>query len=242
MISFIILVAAAVLPAVFLLLIVYRLDRIEKEPWSVLRKLLLWGAISCIPAALVELLLQAAFNNLLEEGSLLHSLAQGFVVAALTEEFFKFVFLYKITFRKPSFNYRFDGVVYAVFMSMGFAILENILYVLQGGLGSAVSRALLSLPLHAACGIYMGISYGRQKVLSLYRPTSFLQAAAACLPVPILIHGFYDFCAFAMTEDRLYFVLVFLAFVITVFIITLKRLKKASREDAPVQEVTINAR
>ena len=234
----IILLAAAVLPAAYLLSRVYRMDTIEKEPWSLLRKLLLWGALSGIPAALVESLLTGVLVNVFAEGTLLYNLCAGFVVAALVEESFKFFFLYKFTFRSPAFNYRFDGVVYAVFGSMGFAILENILYVFQGGLGVAVTRALLALPLHAACGVYMGIAYGQQKVNSLYRPASLSGLARACLPVPILIHGFYDFCAFMQTWP---FTVIFIAFVILVFIFTLKNLQKASREDGPVNEVTIDA-
>ena len=234
----IILLAAAVLPAAFLLYRVYKMDTIEKEPWSILRKLLLWGALSGIPAALVESLLTGLVGNLLEEGTLLYNFIFGFIVAALVEESFKFFFLYKFTFKSPHFNYRFDGVVYAVFVSMGFAILENVLYVFQGGLGVAVSRALLALPLHAACGVYMGIAYGQQKVTTLYAPASFGSVALVCLPVPILIHGFYDSCAFS-AENYPIFLLVFVVFVILVFILTLRQLKKASQEDRHVEEVTL---
>ena len=234
----IILLAAAVLPAAFLLYRVYKMDTIEKEPWSILRKLLLWGALSGIPAALVESLLTGVVQNLLQEGTLLYNFVFGFIVAALVEESFKFFFLYKFTFKNPAFNYRFDGVVYAVFVSMGFAILENVLYVFQGGLGVAISRALLALPLHAACGVYMGIAYGQQKVNSLYKPASFGSVARACLPVPILIHGFYDSCAFS-AENYPIFLLVFVVFVILVFILTLRQLKKASQEDRHVEEVTL---
>ena len=234
----IILLAAAVLPAAFLLYRVYQMDSIEKEPWSILRKLLLWGALSGIPAALVESLLTGVVQNLLQEGTLLYNFVFGFIVAALVEESFKFFFLYKFTFKNPAFNYRFDGVVYAVFVSMGFAILENILYVFQGGIGVAVTRALLALPLHAACGVYMGIAYGQQKVNSLYKSASFGSVARACLPVPILIHGFYDSCAFS-AENYPIFLLVFVVFVILVFILTLRQLKKASQEDRHVEEVTL---
>ena len=234
----IILLAAAVLPAAFLLYRVYKMDTIEKEPWSILRKLLLWGALSGIPAALVESLLTGVVQNLLQEGTLLYNFVFGFIVAALVEESFKFFFLYKFTFKNPAFNYRFDGVVYAVFVSMGFAILENVLYVFQGGLGVAISRALLALPLHAACGVYMGIAYGQQKVNSLYKSASFGSVARACLPVPILIHGFYDSCAFS-AENYPIFLLVFVVFVILVFILTLRQLKKASQEDRHVEEVTL---
>ena len=234
----IILLAAAVLPAVFLLSRVNKMDAIEKEPWSILRKLLIFGALSGIPAALVESLLTGVLLGALTEGTVLYNLVAGFIVAALVEESFKFFFLYKFTFKSPDFNYRFDGVVYAVFVSMGFAILENVLYVFQGGLGVALSRALLALPLHAACGVYMGIAYGQQKVNSLYKPASFGSVARACLPVPILIHGFYDSCAFS-AENYPIFLLVFVVFVILVFILTLRQLKKASQEDRHVGEVTL---
>ena len=234
----IILLAAAVLPAVFLLSRVNKMDTIEKEPWSILRKLLIFGALSGIPAALVESLLTGVLLGALTEGTVLYNLVAGFIVAALVEESFKFFFLYKFTFKSPDFNYRFDGVVYAVFVSMGFAILENVLYVFQGGLGVALSRALLALPLHAACGVYMGITYGQQKVQSLYKPATFGSVAAACLPVPILIHGFYDSCAFS-AENYPIFLLVFVVFVILVFILTLRQLKKASQEDRHVEEVTL---
>ena len=99
-------------------------------------------------------------------------------------------------------------------------------------------RALLALPLHAACGVYMGIAYGQQKVNSLYKPASFGSVARACLITPVLIHGFYDFCAFMQTWV---FTIVFIVFVALVFIFTLKQLKKASREDGPVEEVVIDA-
>lgn len=232
-----ILLLAAVVPAMYLLRKVYKMDRIEKEPGRLLVKLLFWGAVSGAPAAVVESLLQGLLNQYVTAGTLLYNLLSGFVVAALVEEGFKFFFLYKVTFRSSAFNYRFDGVVYAVFMSMGFAILENILYVFQGGLGVAASRALLALPLHAACGVYMGIAYGQQKVRSLYAPHSFFSVAKACLPAPILIHGFYDFCAFMGTWP---YMVLFFGFVILIFSLTLKKLKKASLEDGPVEEVVID--
>jgi RsiW-degrading membrane proteinase PrsW (M82 family) len=230
-----ILIVAAVAPAVFLLYQVYKMDKIEKEPWPLLRKLLIFGAIACIPAAIVELILTAVFQNVLETGTLLFNFVAAFVVAALVEEGLKFIFLYAFTFKSPEFNYRFDGVIYAVFVSMGFAILENVLYVIQGGFSVAISRALLSLPLHATCGVYMGTYYGQQKVRSLTQPVSFGSVALACLPLSVLIHGFYDFCAFS-AEEWPFFIYIFIAFVLVVFLITLKRLKKASREDRPVDD------
>ncbi len=239
-----ILVAAAVVPAAALLFLVYRMDTVEKEPWSLLGKLLLFGAISCIPAFVVEMVLDNAVGNILWAGSLPYYFARGFIVAALVEESLKFLFLYLFTFKNKAFNYRFDGIVYAVFVSMGFAILENVLYVLgngliegefSDGLRLAIIRALLALPLHATCGVYMGISYGQQKIRSLQRRTSFVRIALACLPMAILIHGLYDALAFS-AGDYPICGMFFLLFVIAVFIVTVFRLKRASREDRPLED------
>ena len=84
----IVLIAAAVLPAAFLLYQVYKMDTIEKEPWSILKKLLLWGALSGIPAALVESLLTGVVRNVFTEGTILYNLVLGFVVAAVVEASF----------------------------------------------------------------------------------------------------------------------------------------------------------
>lgn len=226
-----ILLLAAVAPAVFLLVKVYRMDKIEKEPGNLLLKLLLFGALSVIPAAIGELLLEGLLSRVLEESSLLYNLVSSFLIVALLEEGCKYLFLRAGSFKSPAFNYRFDGVVYAVFVSLGFALVENVLYVFQYGLSVALSRALLSVPLHAVCGVYMGLAYGRVKADSQYAIVPKGQAALRCVLLPLLIHGFYDFCLFMGTGLT---IALFVVFVIAIFILCLKRLKRESRQDSPI--------
>lgn len=152
------------------------------------------------------------------------------------EEGCKFFFLYKNAYRHPAFNYRFDGVVYAVFVSLGFALVENVLYVAQFGLQVGLVRALLSVPLHGVCGVYMGIAFGRFKARTLHAPAGLLSAGGHCLPLPVLIHGFYDFC---LSRQSRYSLLLFILFVAAVFFLCLRRLRTASRQDAPFNGFTI---
>lgn len=222
--------AVAVAPALILMKKVYSLDKIEKEPAGLLWKLFLFGCLSVIPGVILELLYTRFVAPLfLTASQTIYLLADNFLGVALVEEGCKFFFLYKKAYRHPAFNYRFDGVVYAVFVSLGFALVENVLYVLKFGLGAGLMRALLSVPLHAVCGVYMGLSFGELKSRSSRK--SLLPAALFCLPLPVLIHGFYDYC---LSRDNGQSLLLFFVFVAAVFLLCFKRLKTASRKDAPI--------
>lgn len=220
----------AVAPALFLMKRVYDLDRIEKEPPGLLWKLFLFGCLSVIPGIILERLYTHFVAPLfLSASPTVYLLAETFLGVALVEEGVKFFFLYQCAYRHPAFNYRFDGVVYAVFVSLGFALVENILYVAKFGIVTGLIRALLSVPLHGVCGVYMGLALGDLK--SRARRRSLPSAALFCLPLPVLIHGFYDFC---LSRDSGLSLLLFFAFVIAVFLLCLKRLKSAARKDTPV--------
>lgn len=223
----------AVAPALFLMKKVYDLDKIEKEPPQLLWKLFLCDCLSVIPGVILEVLYTRLISPLfLNSSALVYLLAENFLGVALVEEGCKFFFLYKRAYRHPAFNYRFDGVVYAVFVSLSFALVENILYVAQFGIGTGLLRALLSVPLHAVCGVYMGLAFGGLKSRSSEK--GLLPAALSCLPLPILIHGFYDFC---LSQEGYVSLLLFIAFVIAVFLLCLKRLKTASRQDTPIDPI-----
>lgn len=227
----------AVAPALYLMKKVYDLDTIEKEPPALLRRLFLMGCLSVIPAVILEVLFSRLTDPLFAgKSELLYLAVDNLLGIALVEEGCKFFFLYKNAYRHPAFNYRFDGVVYAVFVSLGFALVENVLYVAQFGLQVGLVRALLSVPLHGVCGVYMGIAFGRLKARTLHAPAGLLSAGGHCLPLPVLIHGFYDFC---LSRQSRYSLLLFILFVAAVFFLCLRRLRTASRQDAPFNGFTI---
>ena len=157
------LIAAAVIPAVFLLIKVYRADRLEKEPIGLLLSLLFLGIISTSLAALTEQLGEGILYRFVEENTILYNIILYYVIVAVSEEGFKYLLLRYRTWNSPNFNCEFDGVVYAVFVSLGFALWENIGYVLTYGFETAVARAFTAVPGHASFGVFMGVWYGAAK-------------------------------------------------------------------------------
>ena len=133
-----VLIAAAVIPAVILLLQVYRADRLEKEPTGLLISLLVFGVIATALAIVTETIGENILLSFFDETDLGYLILSNFIVVALSEEGFKLLLLRWRTWRSPNFNCQFDGVVYAVFVSLGFALWENIGYVAMYGFGTAL--------------------------------------------------------------------------------------------------------
>lgn len=223
-----ILIAAAVIPAVILLIQVNRADRLDKEPPMLLLALVFWGAVSTALAVYTERLGIALLDLFLLEDSVLYRALLYFVVVGLSEEGFKYLLLKRHTWNAPSFNCQFDGVVYAVAVSLGFALWENIDYVIRYGLGTALLRAVTAVPGHACFGVFMGAFYGMARK---YENWGRFQAARwfrrLSVLLPCLVHGLYDFIA---TSERAS-VWVFLIFVAVLFVITSRLISRLSRVD-----------
>lgn len=223
---------AALLPALFLMRYIYRKDTIEKEPKGMLTGLVFLGVAAAVVAVILEMLGTSVLSQFLEEGDPAYTIVMAFLVVAAVEEGAKFLFLYWRTWRDPNFNYRFDGIVYAVFVSLGFAAFENISYVMGYGLTTAVARALLAIPAHMGFAVFMGYFYARAKLCSdLGKPGGKRSNLWAAYLIAVLLHGFYDACALLGT---LFSTLLFLAFVVAMYIIVIRFVKKESREDEPV--------
>lgn len=223
---------AAVIPAVFLLRYIYKYDTVEKEPPALLVKLLLGGVAAALVSIALEYLGTDVLDSLVDESSPYYSILLAFLVVAVVEEGMKLVFLSILTWRSPAFNYRFDGVVYAVFVSLGFAAFENVSYVMSYGLSVAVARALLAVPAHMGFAVFMGSFYGRAKLCSNrgFKPAKTWNLVLGYL-VAVLLHGFYDSCA--MVGTTLASVL-FIAFVIIMYIVVIRMIKRESYTDGPV--------
>ena len=112
----------------------------------------------------------------------------AFVMAAFPEELFKYLVLTRYSARNPAFDEPMDGVVYGVTASLGFATLENILYVANGGLGVAITRAITAVPSHACLGAIMGYYVGQARFNRQSSPP-----ANRGLVIAIILHGLYDF-------------------------------------------------
>ena len=224
-----ILIAAAVVPAVILLFYIYRADRLDKEPLRLLLSLILLGVISTGLALVTERLGLAWTAARYPEDGRTRALIENFVVVALSEEGFKYLLLWVRTWRDPEFNCQFDAVVYAVFVSLGFALWENISYVLEYGFSTAMIRAVTAVPGHACFGVFMGAWYGLAKRYYCYgkqAQSKFCRWLAVLLPA--LLHGAYDYIATSEgTASGLYFA----AFVAVLFVISFLLIRKLSRKD-----------
>ena len=214
--------AAALLPAIYLMRYIYRKDTVEKEPPMLLMSLLIYGVIAALISIILENIGTKVLNSLMDQSTVGYTLVLAFAVVAVVEEGAKFAMLKRRTWREINFNYRFDGIVYAVFVSLGFAAFENIGYVLGYGLSVAPARALLAIPGHMCFGVFMGTFYGRAEE----RANLWLGYIAA-----VLLHGFYDSCAMINTVASS---LIFIAFVIIMYIVVIKKVNKESQNDGPI--------
>lgn len=224
-----ILIAAAVIPAFILLVRIYRLDRLEKEPVNLLLALVILGVISTALASLSEQLGDFVLSYFLPEKHPAYPFLLYFGVVAFSEEGFKYLLLKNRTWRSPHFNCQFDGVVYAAFVSLGFALWENIGYVLHYGLATALARAVTAIPGHACFGVFMGVWYGiaKRQELAGDEPAS---RRSRCFAVwmPALLHGLYNYIATQQTEGLS---LLFVAFVAVLFFVSYRLAVATARRD-----------
>ena len=225
-------ILAAVLPAAFLLRYIYRKDAVEKEPPMLLFTLLLLGVAAALVSIVLEYLGKSILSLLVDVNTPAYTIILAFIVVSAVEEGAKYFFLKRRTWNDPSFNYRFDGIVYAVFISLGFAAFENISYVLGYGLTVAVTRAVLAIPGHMGFAVFMGHFYGRAK---LHEHNGNIRGKRINLLAAYLsavaLHGFYDACA--MIGNVLSTVL-FIAFVAVMYIVVIRMVKRQSASDRPV--------
>ena len=224
-----ILVAAAVIPAAALMVYVYKADKLEKEPTPLLWRLILQGVISTALAVFTERLGAQALSSFIRPNTLLYQIVFYFLVVGLSEEGFKYLLLKRRTWNSPYFNCRFDGVVYAVFVSMGFALWENIDYVVMYGLETAFVRALTAVPGHACFGVFMGAWYGLAKSHERHGHAEYSKVSRYLAVIcPVLLHGLYDLIA---TLDRGELSLVFVGFIAVMFLAAYRTVKKLSAQD-----------
>ncbi|MBI3005932.1 MAG: PrsW family intramembrane metalloprotease [Ignavibacteriales bacterium] len=180
------LLTLAFAPGVALSLFVYCKDKFEKEPLILLLQCFFAGAVSVVPAILLPLVAENLGLGMSQ--SMISVALYAFFVIALSEEWSKYLFLRWMAYPKRDFNEPFDGIVYSVMISMGFATTENILYVMQGGLGVALLRMVMSVPAHATFAVLMGYFVGLSKFKGNQRQLRMYGLASA-----VGFHGAYDF-------------------------------------------------
>lgn len=218
-----ILIIIAVLPALILLGFIYMRDRKEKTPVKLMVLLLALGAGTIIPAVIAEFIGQLIVAQTdTDHQTMLMVLC--FLVIGIVEELGKYLVTVCTTWKSREFQHSYDGVIYMVCASLGFAILENILYVASGGIGTGILRAFTAIPLHCTVGVIMGALYakGREAAYAGDR-AGMIGFMAWAYIVPVFIHGLYDYLVMAASYEYISEAWVFLIlgvmYVLSIFLI-----------------------
>jgi protease PrsW len=188
--SFLILLALALAPGVAIMLYIYLKDKHEREPVGLLVISFLYGCASTIVTLTISWPLD--FLLAFQDDHVVDQFANAFFKVAFVEELSKFIFIRFILYRNKNFNEPFDGIVYAVMVGMGFATLENILYVFQSGIATGIVRMFTAVPAHGTFAVLMGYYLGKAKFT---HQKEWLYAVIALL-VATAFHGAYDYFLF----------------------------------------------
>ena len=224
----------AVIPALFLVRYFYKQDNLKKEPKGLIVKVFLLGIVSTIPIIIIEIIL-SEFNKLILADTIQFFAFKAFIVAGFSEEYLKFLVVRIYPYRKKYFDEVMDGIVYTIVAGLGFACLENIIYVINGGILTAIIRAFTAIPLHALAAGIMGYYIGEGKFASdkKIRNRFFIQG----LIWAILIHGLYDFFLFISPQIGFWISLVTLPLLYIAYRMLKKKIKIAKREDLVMERV-----
>lgn len=218
------LVMIAFVPGIALMLAMYFYDRFDREPISLLVKLFAFGALSVIPTFFVEKFI-SRFNYMQDLGFAAYN---AFIVAGLTEEFFKYGVVRLFAFNHKAFNEKLDGIIYCAYAAMGFATVENVMYVVIGYQSNphiGIVRGLLSVPAHLLFGVTMGYYLSMARFCK--NPGLCARYNRLSLLVPILLHGTFDFILMA---DVPFLMTLFIPFVIYLWVVNLKKLNEYYKE------------
>ena len=190
------LLAIALAPVAFIFTYVYLRDKYDREPLRILIITFILGVGTAYPALKISQFLHDLTGVSIGSSSFLGVFIYAFFVVAFTEEMVKFLVLRIFNYPRKEFNEPYDGIMYGVAVSLGFAAIENVIYVHTAGadgLQTGIARMFTAVPAHAVFGVMMGYFVGRAKFLPLkYRWLERLKG----LLVAILFHGLYDLFLF----------------------------------------------
>lgn len=225
----VLLLLAALVPVVILLWFIFKKDSTQPEPVRMLLKAFMYGMLSVLLSFVFSMPTAEFFELEISPetySSIGEAVADAFLLAAIPEEVAKLIMLWLLLRKNPFFDEKFDGIVYAACIGLGFAGFENVMYLVEGledgsWLGTGISRALFSVPGHFLFAVCMGYYY------SLYHfgVSRKLVTKAMILIAPVMAHGIFDSILMSMQIDD---TLSFIGMVIFLFFFI--RLKNKGKE------------
>lgn len=186
-----VLLLSALAPVAAVIVYIYVKDKYEKESKRYLTLAFVLGGVVSIIITTILYLFFDLFLPLPDDFSIWQQFVKAFFVVGFIEEFSKYLMVRGFLQPRTVFNEPYDGIIYAVMVSMGFAAVENIMYVIQGGINVAFLRAFTAIPAHATFGIIMGYYMGKAKFSKNKFKWNLIGLFTA-----VLFHGAYDFFLF----------------------------------------------
>lgn len=233
------LIIIALLPVFIIATYVNSKDK-NKEPAKLLVELFILGIVSCFLTVYVSNFLGKFIPFIdidITKANFIEVFLHAFIGVALIEEGSKLFMVYNIAYKNKEFDELYDIIVYSVFVALGFAAFENILYILDAdsfiyGAKIGVLRGLLAVPGHACDGLFMGYYLSLAKLAELQNKKQIAKKNfIKSLLIPTVLHGIYDFCCLS---SHAIFILVFIVFIVFMYIVSIKRLKLLAVNNRPL--------
>lgn len=227
-----ILLFISIIPVVLLGIYIYKKDSV-KEPKSLLLGLFSSGFLASLLVIIINvlmLLLMPDFylSDNYNKFNFLELFFLIFIEIALVEEFAKWLMIRFIGYNHKDFDQLYDIIVYSTFVALGFAAIENIFYVIQGGVTLGIYRAIFSVPGHVAFGVFMGYYLGLAKIWENKDKTKHNIFMILSMFVPTLLHTIYNFC---LMLETFWFLVIFIGFIIILYVNAAKEIEKVSKID-----------
>jgi RsiW-degrading membrane proteinase PrsW (M82 family) len=210
-------VTAAIAPGMALLFYFYLRNHYTTRTIALVFRTFLIGVLLVFPV----MVLQYAFTT---EGYFINPFTRAFILYGFVEEFFKWFLLWVFAYQHATFARRYDGIVFGASLSLGFATLENVFYLIANGLETAFGRALLPVSSHALYGVIMGYYLGRAKLEKQHR----VKHLTLSLCFPIILHGVYDLILILFD---VYFLFGLILFMLMLWWVALNKVKRAHQLD-----------
>ena len=233
----IILIIVSILPAIIIGFYAYKIDK-RKEPIPLLLLMFFMGVTSSIAVLGISTVLEfinPAFAKSTDSMNFLELFVKVFFEIAFVEEICKWTVIYLLGYKNKEYDESYDIIVYAIFVALGFASLENLIYVLNANsVHLAFQRGLFAIPGHVAYGIFMSYYLTVAKIHNVRRDNLEFMALVKSILIPVIIHGIYDFCVF--TNNTLFTVLFYI-FVVVLFAISFLKLRNLANSNANMKQI-----
>ncbi|MBR6136533.1 MAG: PrsW family intramembrane metalloprotease [Bacilli bacterium] len=230
------LITLAALPVIIILFLIYFRDK-NKEPMVLLIKLFLSGFLSVGIVLILNDLLSMFLpfmQKSLAEKTIVELLLYTFLGVALVEESSKWIMTYIFGYKNKEFDELYDALLYAVFVSLGFAFLENIWYVIRdSSINSALMRAVSAVPGHTCFAIAMGYNLSMAKFYEFKKdPCKKKKYLILSIVIPTILHGIYDFCLMSQYQILM---TVFSVFIIVLYVFSIMRVAKVAKSNKKIK-------